>query len=177
MAQRWIAQPARRMAIAWSAVGALVGLALLCATPNWSSIHLLDAPPTVINDAPRIIAPPTQSITAQQPREAVPNFAAQQLPTIETTPLAVAEPHPIDWSRITTLTIACGSVIVLLWLTLGARQVSRLCATAEAPPEHITVSSQPLAVVGSFACVQLRHEQFRRCGDAEGDRGASGLGG
>ncbi len=35
MAERWVAQPARRMAIAWSAGGALIGLALLCATPGW----------------------------------------------------------------------------------------------------------------------------------------------
>jgi uncharacterized membrane protein len=40
-----IAQPARRMAIHWSAAAGLVLLALLCAVPGWSVVHMISTPP------------------------------------------------------------------------------------------------------------------------------------
>ena len=36
-----IAQPARRMAVDWSAAMGLLILAVLCAMPGWSIVHLL----------------------------------------------------------------------------------------------------------------------------------------
>lgn len=144
---RWIAQPARRLALAWSATGALIGLALLCALPDWSSIHLLSqsSVPTTVEATPQSVVPlpisRQQDETAREP-------STLSLPNVEAVPHAAVEIRPIDWGRLATLTIAGGGVVVLAWLGLGAWQIRRLCASATAPPENITRLFDEFAAAG-----------------------------
>jgi beta-lactamase regulating signal transducer with metallopeptidase domain len=132
-----IAQPARRMVIAWSTAWALLALALLTAVPNWSQYSLVASQPPKQVEAPEPQiapnAPPNFEQQSQQPQQQI-AFPPPNMAAVETTPPNVIT---IDWSALAMTALVVGSSVVMCWLALGAWQVRRLCASASPAPDEI----------------------------------------
>jgi beta-lactamase regulating signal transducer with metallopeptidase domain/tetratricopeptide (TPR) repeat protein len=132
-----IAQPARRMVIAWSTAWALLALALLTAVPNWSQYSLVatQQPKQVevpeSQSAPN--APPNFEQQSQQPQQQI-AFPPPNMAAVEAAPPNVVT---IDWSALVMTALVVGSSVVMCWLALGAWQVRRLCASASPAPDEI----------------------------------------
>src|SRR5690349_17701468 len=134
-------QPAQRLAVAKSTLAALAALALLCALPGWSLVHLLSEPPTASR---AITTLPTESTPFTPPAATfTPPLDAENArvapPT--TSPAATSQPAPlpttpIDWVAFTVGAYAAGSAAVTLWLITGALLAHRVRRQATpAPPE------------------------------------------
>jgi beta-lactamase regulating signal transducer with metallopeptidase domain len=132
-----IAQPARRMVIAWSTAWALLALALLTAVPNWSQYSLVasQTPKQVEAPEPQIApnSPPDFEQQSQQPQQQI-AFPPPNMAAVEAAPPNVVT---IDWSGLSMTTLVMGSSLVMCWLALGAWQVRRLCASASPAPTEI----------------------------------------
>src|SRR5690242_6568112 len=107
-------QPAQRLAVAKSTLAALAALAILCALPGWSLVHLLNEQPTAHEATTTVpsesisLAPP--AVTSTPPLET--ENAAITQPT--TSPAASPQPAPppaapIDWLALTVAAYAAGS--------------------------------------------------------------------
>lgn len=125
-----IAQPARRMAMAWATAGGLVLLLMLTALPNWSLYSL--ASPTPPEPTWVATLEPVLGTAIQRPTELV---ATPVTPQTEVTP--AAQILVIDWGLLATFALLTGSSIVAIWLVLGAWQVRRLRARAQAVPQNV----------------------------------------
>ncbi len=149
VAGQCLKQPARRMALAWATTVGLLALAVFIALPNWSQLHLsTPAPP-----APEWIED-LQPVFGQaiQQTPVIPAAPAQDLPPgmFPTATQIVV----IDWGVIALYTLTLGSLVVMLWLALGAWQVRRLRANAERAPDEIVKTFDQLAQ-GESQSVQL----------------------
>lgn len=125
-----IAQPARRIALAWATAGGLVLLLFLTALPNWSLYSLA--------------SPPRSEPVWVAELEPVLGTAIQRTPPTIVAPVdSQAEEVPatqilvIDWGLLATFVLLTGSSIVAVWLTLGAWQVRRLRARAQSVPQNV----------------------------------------
>ena len=138
---KFLAQPARRMAVHWSTAAGLLLLALLCAVPGWSVVNLLSAasePPPVFRDAPfEVPLDDDLKQLLQDPNILPPSSYFE--PTAATQSPALSAPTKtitIDYGLLISCAVAAGSILFSLWLTLGHWQMRRLRSQAKpAPPE------------------------------------------
>ncbi len=139
---RVIAQPARRMAIHWATTVGLLLLALLCALPGWSILHMTSAPPP----EPVVQAEQFEPVTMPAIEFAPgPQSFEPPLPIVEEIPAEefVAEVTfadrlgAIDFGTLAAYAIGAGTFATLLWLTVGAWQVRRLRRQAASAPAQI----------------------------------------
>ncbi|MGI9458082.1 MAG: M56 family metallopeptidase [Aeoliella sp.] len=149
-------QPARRLAIAWSTVGALLILAALVALPGWSVVHLLDAPPSRPTSVAPIQAVTITAETASKPRtgimELLPSdpVEANTQPTSNATPITVIAPaetaiRDMNIGPYLLLSLATGSAAMLVWLVLGAWQTGRLVRNSSPAPAELMSLLKALA--------------------------------
>lgn len=133
-----IAQPARRIVIAWSTAWALLALALLTAVPNWSQYSLVASqPPKQVETSDPQIAPNAPPNFEQQPQQRQQQiaFPPPNMAGVESDPRNVVT---IDWSAMAMTALFSGSAFVVCWLALGAWQVRCLCASASPAPNEIS---------------------------------------
>jgi beta-lactamase regulating signal transducer with metallopeptidase domain/tetratricopeptide (TPR) repeat protein len=138
-------QPARRLAVAKATLAALAVLAILCALPGWSLVHLLREPPA--EAIARVLSEPASpaasaGFSAPIPAERDP-IAPPIDPAVGRPPLAPAPAAPIDWIAIAVVTYAAGCAATTLWLIAGgllARRVRR--EATPAPPEFQALLQQ-----------------------------------
>ncbi|MBA4107430.1 MAG: hypothetical protein C0485_16960 [Pirellula sp.] len=142
-------QPAQRLAVAKSTLAALAALALLCALPGWSLVHLLSEPQTSITSVaptPFDTSSLAQSDSLLTPYES-PATLAPSSPSIERSvsaqPVAVPA-KPIDWSVILVAAYATGSAAVTLWLITGAILARRVRQQATPAPRELQELLQQL---------------------------------
>lgn len=133
---KFTAQPARRMAIHWSAAAGLALLALLCALPGWSFIHMLSSPAEVKPAWTEYLEPTLNP--AVQVAELPPSFQPELSSTNTTAIELNAEVHSdtqvvaaqqiivVDYAVVSFCLFAAGSIVAVLWLALGAYQLRSL---------------------------------------------------
>lgn len=154
LACRFAGQPVRRMALARATAVGLVVLAMLCALPGWSSIHLLS--PAPVNFSRNESLKPLVGQAIQQNMGLQPPLPADSpLPPPPLNAESVPFKLVIDWSELALYAFLAGSAIVILWLALGAWQVRRLRRKAKSAPDKIativnelTPSGMPLPSLG-----------------------------
>jgi beta-lactamase regulating signal transducer with metallopeptidase domain/protocatechuate 3,4-dioxygenase beta subunit len=136
-------QPAQRLVVAKAALVAVTILAALCATPGWSVVHLLSAPPA---ETLRSTTAPSTALSQEQV-DAQPAAAPATAPTPRAAHTAAPATEHIEQpvqstSRITGPTIRSalagafllGSGAVIAWLAIGALVARRLVRDAEPAP-------------------------------------------
>jgi beta-lactamase regulating signal transducer with metallopeptidase domain len=134
-------QPAQRLAVAKSTLAALAALAILCALPGWSLVHLLSEPPVASEPIASTIAAPTPvaptAATFAPPFDAEASAAAPPIaPSVAPAQPAPPIAKPIDWIAVTAAVYVMGSGTVTLWLIIGALLAHRVRREATpAPPE------------------------------------------
>ena len=150
LASRMLTQPARRLAIHWAIAVGLLLLALLCAIPGWSLLHMTSPPPPEAVQWMEYLEPVTgpaiqiadlpQSFTPAVPR-------VEELPAdVELSQVVPAERIVlINYGILVSYAIGIGALVSLLWLALGAWQVHRLRSQAEPAPEPINQLLEELA--------------------------------
>jgi beta-lactamase regulating signal transducer with metallopeptidase domain/protocatechuate 3,4-dioxygenase beta subunit len=136
-----LAQPVQRLAVTKAVLFSLVLVALLCALPGWSVVHLLTAENRAAHDAmpssnrshrPDSGRAPDQSHTPADDSTITRAIAA---------PTAPAAIESSSWSDLNVPTVAVtifffGSALILLWLAYGAIAARRLRrGSAAAEPE------------------------------------------
>jgi beta-lactamase regulating signal transducer with metallopeptidase domain/protocatechuate 3,4-dioxygenase beta subunit len=132
-------QPARRMPIAKATLAALAALALLCALPGWSFVHLRSAPSESGFDG-AVAVPAERPVT-----QFIPHINVGQTSAPEATPAPTIAPRrpnvmqgELTVARLTTWALiihAIGSSAVIAWLVGGAvlaRRIVRRAVTAPA---------------------------------------------
>ncbi len=142
-------QPAQRLAVAKSTLAALAGLALLCALPGWSLVHLLSEPQTSIasvaptpietsaaSPSNRLLTPPEAPANINPPSPSIEPSATPQL--------AAAPAKPINWPAWFTAAYATGSAAVTLWLITGALLARRVRQQATPAPRELQELLQQL---------------------------------
>jgi tetratricopeptide (TPR) repeat protein len=159
LAQRWMRQPAARLAVNWMVAVELLVLAVVCAVPVWPRISLLRAASAPVSpERPVVLAPPAaappQSAGDHAPsRPLVPpalnsprnlELRTGSVPALPESPIAVPHesPTPRDVvaprsSWIEWIALACFGcmTMVLCWLAWGAVVAWRACRLAKpAPP-------------------------------------------
>ncbi|WP_442485648.1 carboxypeptidase regulatory-like domain-containing protein [Aeoliella sp. SH292] len=141
LAGMFVRQPARRLGLAWAAVGGLFLLGGLLALPNWTKVSLSRPVTNTIPATPEVVPPdPTiQPIPLSAPTG---GHVSQNIPTLEFAPSpkqTKVEPprvREIDFAPLLFVSLVLGSTAALLWLLLGAWQTHRLVgASVPAPPE------------------------------------------
>ena len=150
LAAAWLLkQPAHRMAALRPALVGLAALAVLCAAPGWSLIHLggpaaepiaAAAPtPPVMQATPTVEAP----VLAAHPPLARPSVPPQFTAEPTTLPAAAppsesvqaaGPPQALGWGSATFL---LGAAVVALWLAAGALQARRLLRRAQPAPAEL----------------------------------------
>jgi len=138
LATRWIEQPARRLAVAWSTLLGLTGLLVLVAVPGWprASLGVLPIPANpkgpmaqpIVATAPRL-----DGLTPSQPRPAAPLALALEVRPAAERRRAV-EPMPVAGrsGRLPSLRAGIGGMFVagmvamLGWLGLGTWRTTLL---------------------------------------------------
>jgi len=133
-------QPVRRLAVSKAALVTLALLAVLCAIPGWSVVHLIAArgenAPAVINRVEKesASAKTIPSLSATKPK---PETDSTPSPSLEVPQKVAAE-----WPKVSPLHAigaihVTGSVIVLAWLALGALAARRLLRHARPAPGEL----------------------------------------
>ena len=151
-------QPARRMAVIKSTLGALAVLAGLSALPGWSVVHLVTNPPqaSVGIDADRGESPlPTITVGSPvghgayvRPQQALSEpTAAGAKPQAATSGKEVGRAAG-GWEAILLGGYALGSSVVLLWLIIGAVMARRICRAAARAPMEMQHALRQIAGAG-----------------------------
>ena len=136
-------QPAQRLAVAKSTLAALAALAILCALPGWSLVHLLSDDAPIVEPAPSRTEPTPAFSSTLSTIEPAPDLFHAQPPespagaVLHTNSRDEVEPaSPISWSTYLITAYAAGSGAVTLWLITGALLAHRVRRQATpAPPE------------------------------------------
>lgn len=136
-------QPAQRLAVAKSTLAALAALAILCALPGWSLVHLLSDDAPIVEPAPSRTEPTPAFSSTLSTIEPAPDLFHAQPPespagaVLHTNSMDEVEPaSPISWSTYLITAYAAGSAAVTLWLITGALLAHRVRRQATpAPPE------------------------------------------
>lgn len=136
-------QPAQRMAVAKSTLAALFALALLCALPGWSLVHLMSEPTPNSHVAPATasMTPIDPPVALQSDWESIERPPVTPMPTTATQTSSpsspTAEPRmPIDWTVWLLAAYAAGSAAVTLWLIVGALLAGRVRRQATLAPSE-----------------------------------------
>lgn len=142
-----IAQPARRMAMAWGTAGGLVLLLMLTGVPNWSRYSLVS--PALPEPVGNVVIEPVLNTAVRLTPQTVADPVDSQIKIIP-----AAQIVTIDWGSLATLVLSTGSSIVAVWLLLGVWQVRSLRARAQAVPQNIAdllaeFPSQPSVQLGT----------------------------
>ncbi|BBO33780.1 carboxypeptidase regulatory-like domain-containing protein [Lacipirellula parvula] len=131
-------QPAQRLAVAKSTLVALAALALLCAIPGWSLVHLLNEQPPPAPTASSALladfapAPHAPAMPSFEPVAAAPSPVVTTIAEPPTPPPA----QPINWPAAIVTLYAGGCALVALWLAIGGLLARRVLSQATpAPPE------------------------------------------
>lgn len=154
-------QPAQRMAVEKSTLAALAALAVLCALPGWSLVHLLSADepaPVVVADIAVPGAAPLPTAIEFDPAHNAIRFpvtpqAAAPLPS----PPNSTEPSPsFTWPAWPTTLVslhATGSLLIVSWLAIGALVVRSVRRGTQPAPAALTQVLQSL--VGAAPAPEL----------------------
>jgi beta-lactamase regulating signal transducer with metallopeptidase domain len=125
-----LGQPVRRMAVEKATLAGLGALALLCALPGWSVVHLLGAQPQAEIAAPIVVSESSVGAPSRPPIAPTGEMPAfETLPPQETVAKAAAvEPARVAWTwpGLAVSAQAVGSLAVIAWLGAGAMSASRL---------------------------------------------------
>lgn len=174
-----IRQPARRMAIHWSVSLALVVVALLCAVPGWSLIHLFSAPPEPAPVWEPVAEPMLGPAIQQVPMELIPQAVEMPpAPPADEPELVQPEVAPaesllvVDPAVLSLHVLLAGSAALLLWLTVGRWKLRQLRREAEPAPAALQQALSALVSSGNApqltvseklhvaVAVGLRHPQI-----------------
>ncbi len=140
-------QPAQRLAIAKSSLVALVLLAVLCAIPGWSAVHLLTAErskPTA--DLPQSVSAAPDATSTQSPRVELPPTTLDSANSLPSPPLppgegrgeGVFQRFHVTWPAVFATIHLTGATCIATWLVLGWIAAVRLRRTAIPAPPHIS---------------------------------------
>ena len=149
---KFLAQPARRMAVHWSTAAGLLLLALLCAVPGWSVVNLLSAPSPVFHEAaldaaldkaPKQLPPYPTVLPPVSDAVAI----AMQTHTV-LAPTKVVETVAIDYGLLISCVVAAGSTLFAVWLALGHWQMRRLRSQAKTAPAELEALLPQLIAAG-----------------------------
>ena len=149
---KFLAQPARRMAVHWSTAAGLLLLALLCAVPGWSVVNLLSAPSPVFHEAaldaaldkaPKQLPPYPTVLPPVSDAVAI----AMQTHTV-LAPTKVVETVAIDYGLLISCVVAAGSTLFAVWLALGHWQMRRLRSQAKTAPAELEALLPQLIATG-----------------------------
>jgi beta-lactamase regulating signal transducer with metallopeptidase domain len=141
-------QPAQRLMVTKSTLVALVLLAILCAVPGWSVVHLLaaDRPPT-----------PAESVREEpmDPRDSRPYLSeanpvrrAEQpalIPQAADEPPTKAVEPKMSWAASLAIAHVAGMACIAFWLALGWAASVRLRKTAQTAPANVSAILSELA--------------------------------
>lgn len=155
-----IAQPARRVSLTRATLAGLVLLAMLCALPGWSVVHLMTreaSPP-----AAAIVRPVIERETAAVETTPVEAPVARPLPEVPASvspPAAAPVPGTTRLSDVVVWAYLAGSLLVIAWQLLGHWRARALVRRARPAPlelqwmlVEIRTSSTPATyVTGSLA--------------------------
>jgi beta-lactamase regulating signal transducer with metallopeptidase domain len=138
-------QPAQRLAITKATIAALFLLAILCAIPGWSLVHLFTSEqPQAIGSQAELVEIPLghdlQTLPAGEFIGVEPPVTAT--PPIENNPPATTTApstnwRELPWAWIIVAAHATGSALVIAWLVLGAIAAYRLQRSAEYAPAEL----------------------------------------
>jgi beta-lactamase regulating signal transducer with metallopeptidase domain/5-hydroxyisourate hydrolase-like protein (transthyretin family)/protocatechuate 3,4-dioxygenase beta subunit len=131
-----VGQPAKRLAIAKSAMVALALLAVLCALPGWSAFHLLSqradeplaAQPVAAEVVPQAFNQPVLQAPSAQQRAATP-VELTRPPRVN-----VVERIDVSLSTIVASAHLVGSALIVGWLALGALAMRSILRAARPAP-------------------------------------------
>ncbi|MBL9162439.1 MAG: hypothetical protein JNL18_06905 [Planctomycetaceae bacterium] len=144
-------QPAQRLAVAKSTLAALAALALLCALPGWSLVHLLSDDATIAEPTANSAAPAPAFSATLSTIEPTPDLFNAQPPespaggVLHTDSRNKVEPaHPISWSAYLVAAYGAGSAAVTLWLITGALLARRVRQQATPAPRELQELLQQL---------------------------------
>jgi beta-lactamase regulating signal transducer with metallopeptidase domain len=144
-----VRQPARRLAIAKATLGALAALAVLCAIPGWSVIHLMtsDVPPPLNPVSVRIVQPEEPPVN-----QFIPHINVDRIPASPRTPqptiaqrLQTEPPRLSSWPKRFVLAYALGSALVSGWLLYGVLLANRLLRGTKPAPAWLEAELRRLA--------------------------------
>ncbi len=162
-----VRQPARRMAIEKATLAALAALAVLCALPGWSAVHLLAAAaePVAAPDAPASNG--DQQITISEFEFKLEEFNSYPVPPVAdaeslvqadaanlAAPVAVPASASISWPAALVAVQAIGSAAVVAWLAMGAILIRRVRRETRPAPSELAVALR--SVVGKQVPPELR---------------------
>lgn len=148
-----VKQPARRMAVVKATLGALAGLAVLCALPGWSAVHLFtdrQAPPS------EAIADRLEKVPAEQSAtQLIPHLNVDQIPSpqperqvvsqSESAPASQQSFEAVSWVRVALIAHAAGSAMVVAWLMAGAVMARRIRRGAVAASAELHLALERIA--------------------------------
>ena len=143
LAVTFLRQPAQRIAVAKSTLAALFALAILCALPGWSLVHLMSEPTPNSYVAPATASMPIDPpVALQSDLESIERPPVTPMPTaatqISSPSSPTAEPRtPINWTVWLLAAYAAGSAAVTLWLIIGAILAHRVRRQATAAPPEL----------------------------------------
>jgi beta-lactamase regulating signal transducer with metallopeptidase domain/protocatechuate 3,4-dioxygenase beta subunit len=148
-----VKQPARRMAVTRATLGALAGLAVLCALPGWSVVHLITDRQALPNEAmgDRLaVAPVEQSVT-----QIIPHINIDQMPSPQPERQAISHPEiapafqqrsqRTSWLRVALIAHAAGSAMIVAWLMAGAVMARRIRRGAVAASAELQAALDRIA--------------------------------
>src|SRR3954464_5449951 len=135
-------QPARRLAVAKSTLVSLILLAVLCAIPGWSVIHLLteERPQPVADFHDEASAKPVVMPERTRPMVAAAPPMVHEDAAVPVTQESRPEPSfdfHLPWPALFALTHLGGATCIVLWLVLGWFASKRLQRTARPAPTHL----------------------------------------
>ena len=144
LAVTFLRQPAQRIAVAKSTLAALFALAILCALPGWSLVHLMSEPTpnSDVASATASMTPIDPPVALQSDWESIERPPVTRMSTAATQTSSpsspTAEPRtPINWTVWLLAAYAAGSVAVTLWLIIGAILAHRVRRQATAAPPEL----------------------------------------
>jgi beta-lactamase regulating signal transducer with metallopeptidase domain/tetratricopeptide (TPR) repeat protein/protocatechuate 3,4-dioxygenase beta subunit len=157
----FLKQPAQRLMVTKSTFAALVLLAILCAVPGWSVVHLLTADRPTKSAEPIREEPMAVSDAAERPdltqsktiqRGAAPVLAPQTADEVVTKPNA----SKTSWAASLAIAHLVGMGCIVVWLALGWLASIRLRRAAQAAPAHVCAILDELATLNSPRAERLR---------------------
>ena len=152
-------QPAQRLMVTKSTLAALVLLAILCALPGWSVVHLFtaDQPPTPAESVREEPMDPQDSRPYLS--QANPILRAEQSSTISPSSdrfLPKPTKPKMGWAASLAAAHLAGIACLLFWLALGWIASARLRQTAQPAPASVSAILNELAKPANPASNRLR---------------------
>jgi beta-lactamase regulating signal transducer with metallopeptidase domain/protocatechuate 3,4-dioxygenase beta subunit/5-hydroxyisourate hydrolase-like protein (transthyretin family) len=148
----FLKQPAQRLMVTKSSLAALVLLAILCAIPGWSLVHLLAAERPAHVVEPLQEQPMSVAYVSARPELFQTNTLRPAAPPSLSLPVAEeARPQPIaqkiNWPASLAIAHLLGMAGIIVWLALGCVASVRLRRTAKLAPASIRAILDQLATL------------------------------